>query len=114
MHDSKDRSVAFTLELNFKISRHILLFVAILDIENKNPLKYVFLSYIRLVVCIMFLPAQISHTHPYKTPIIISVIFVIPQILSIPLHFPPCHQFQKKLETFDNQKLSNLTTFESL
>ena len=47
MHDSKDRSVAFTLESNFKISRHILLFVAILDIEKKNPLKYVFLSYIR-------------------------------------------------------------------
>ena len=50
MHDSKDRSVAFTLESNFKISRHILLFVAILDIEKK-PFK-ICLSFLQTIFCL--------------------------------------------------------------
>ena len=77
---------------------------------NKNCLNSPFSP----VVVIMGLLCQISRTHPYKTPVINSVILVLPSNPSIPCLIPPCHQIQKNLETFEFDILSRLTTFESL
>ena len=44
---------------------------------------------------------------PYKTPVIVSVIFVPPSTQSISSQIPPCHQFQNPFAFFTSLKINH-------